>query len=370
VTRFENSGEGTITQAWLADGRRLLVSYWAQSRAQFVSDLGILDLTTGAITRLTMNVSDSFSGPSVSADGTRVIATASHWEREMWRVPDGPDPLANGRRAERLLDATVDPMWTYVTRDGLTLLYNNAAIGSRNLWLMPLDRSTPAKQITSVGGDRVLHSSLSPDGARVAFISSANGHADLWVQHVDGSGLRPLTNDPAAEAWPVWSPDGRSIMYSSGAGAGAKTMIVPADGGEPRHLIDGFFRGDWINQPDGSGTWAVTSLQGALGIRLIDVESGTELWREPDASAMSLPMFNRDATAISVAFADGSARNGIAVIDTATRKRRVAVRFSEPFQFFFRASWIENDRAFAVNRYRTRSHIVIFDGFLAPHGGT
>jgi Tol biopolymer transport system component len=91
---------------------------------------------------------------------------------EVWKVPDGPDPIANGKRAERLVDATSDPMWTYVSRDGGTLLYNNAVVGSRNLWLWPLDRSRAPRQVTSISGDRVMHSSLSPDGTRVAFISS------------------------------------------------------------------------------------------------------------------------------------------------------------------------------------------------------
>jgi hypothetical protein len=75
-------------------------------------------------------------------------------------------------------------------------------------------------------------------------------------------------------------------------------------------------------------------------------------------------MFNRDGSAISFAFPDGTDRQGIAVLETATRQRRVAVRFSEPFQIMFRASWIEGDRAFAVNRLTTRSHIVQFDGLL------
>ena len=360
VTRFTNSGEGPTTQSWLPDGRHLLVSYWAQSRAQFVNDLGILDVDTGEISRLTMNVSESFNAPSLSADGSRAIVTASRYEREMWKVPDdGPDPIANGKRAERLLDVTDDPMWTYVTRDGGTLLYNNAMVGSRNLWLLPLDRSRPARQITSIAGDRVMHSSLSPDGTRVAFISSASGHADVWTQQVDGSGLKALTNDPVAEAWPVWSPDGKSIMYS----AGRQAMIIPADGGEPGKVVDGFFRGDWIAKPDGTGTIAVSSSDPVPGIRLIDVENRKELWRESFATGYSLPMFNHDGRSISVAFTDGPGRQGIAVYDTATRKRRVAVRFPEPFQLYFRASWIDNDRAFAVNRYRIRSHIVMFDGF-------
>ena len=79
-----------------------------------------------------------------------------------------------------------------------------------------------------------------------------------------------------------------------------------------------------------------------------------------------MPMFNRDGSAISFALQDGPERLAIEVIDTATQRRRLAAHFSEPFTFFFRASWIDNDRAFAVNRYWSRSNLVLFDGFLAP----
>jgi Tol biopolymer transport system component len=188
----------------------------------------------------------------------------------------------------------------------------------------------------------------------------ANGTTGLWLQNVDGSGLRPLTK---ADAWPVWSPDGRFIMYA----VDQQTMVVSADGGEPRKLIDGFFRGDWIARPDGQGTWAVSVVQGAgpgsAGIRLIDVERRVELWTE-SAPGLAHPMFNHDGSAISVGFGDSSGQGGIAVYDTATRKRRIAVRFPEPFHFYFRASWIDDDRGFAVNRYRLRSRVVMIDGLL------
>ena len=206
VTRFMRSAQGTTSQTWVPDNRHLVVSYSASSTAlNRATDLGIIDVETGAITRLTTNVVDSFRGPTLSTDGTRLVVTASRMQKDLWKVPNGPDPVANGRAATRLLDTALDPMWTYVTRDGRTLLFNNALVGSRNLWMMPLDGSTKPRQITSVTGDAVMHSSLSPDGTHVAFVSSATGNSDVWVQHVDGSDLRQLTNDPAAEAWPVWS---------------------------------------------------------------------------------------------------------------------------------------------------------------------
>ena len=164
--------------------------------------MGGWDSATGSITRFTTNVAQGFNSPSLSADGSRMVVTANSPQREVWKVPFGPDALESGRSAVRLVDATLDPMWTFVTRDGKTLLFNNALVGSRNLWTMPLDGSSKPRQITSMAGDAIMHSSLSPDAAQVAFASSATGDSDVWVQNVDGSDLRQLTNDAPAEAWP------------------------------------------------------------------------------------------------------------------------------------------------------------------------
>src|SRR5262245_2263434 len=112
----------------------------------------------------------------------------------------------------------------------------------------------------------VMHSSLSPDGTRVAFASSVTGISDLWVQNVDGSDLRQLTNDQAAESWPVWSPDGERILYGALRDGRFETRLVPARGGTPEKIEDGFFRGDWIRKPDGSGTWIVSANDGG-GLR-------------------------------------------------------------------------------------------------------
>ena len=109
VTRFTRSSEGVVTQAWLADNRHLVVSFRVARGMLAPADLGVLDVDTGSIARLTMNVTDSFNAPSVSADGSRMIVTATRYMREVWKVPFGSDPDANGRAAIRLLDASQDP---------------------------------------------------------------------------------------------------------------------------------------------------------------------------------------------------------------------------------------------------------------------
>jgi serine/threonine protein kinase len=366
VTKFTRSSEGVVTQAWLPDNRDLIVSFRAGRGVLAPTDLGVLNVETGSIARLTMNVADSFDAPSVSADGSRVIVTASRYLRELWKVPLGSDPDANGRAAVRLLDASQDPMWAYVSRDGRTLLFNNALVGSRNLWTMPLDASTKPRQITAVPGDAVMHSSLSPDGTHVAFVSSTTGNSDVWVQNVDGSDMRQLTNDSAAEAWPIWSPDGRLILYGSLRDGKWETRRVPAAGGPAEVIVEGFFRGDSIRMPDGSGTWAVTSSGTGGGLRLLDVERRRVVWQEYHGPGNAMPMFSQDGRLASMPYSDGSDRDAIWVYDVGTGKGRLAVRFDRPFQIAFRASWVDDDRAFVVNRQQPISHIVMFDRFWKP----
>ncbi len=55
------------------------------------------------------------------------------------------------------------------------------------------------------------HPALSPDGKRIAF----DWHGDIWICPVDGGAAERLTDDPADEQKPCWSPDGRKLAYSS-----------------------------------------------------------------------------------------------------------------------------------------------------------
>ena len=43
---------------------------------------------------------------------------------------------------------------------------------------------------------------------RIAFESSRDGNLEIYSMNPDGSGQTNLTNDPAEDTDPVWSPDG------------------------------------------------------------------------------------------------------------------------------------------------------------------
>lgn len=201
-----------------------------------------------------------------------------------------------------------------------------------------------------------------------AFASRATGNSDIWTQNVDGSDLRQLTNDEAADAWPVWSPDGRWVVFASLRVGGWETRLVPAAGGPAEKIMDGFFRGDCIRQPGGNGTWLVSSLAGG-GLRLIDLERRTVVWEERlGRGGFSLPMFSPDGRFVSFPRQESRDLNAIWLYEAATGKSRVVVRFPETFQILFRASWVDDGSAFIVNRQQTISHIVLFDRFWMKEG--
>jgi len=95
------------------------------------------------------------------------------------------------------------------------------------------------KQISSIPqSGRYLGPKLSPDGTKltVEIFAGGQGIGDVWVLDLTRGTSTRLTFGPIGQADPIWSPDGKTIFYSSGSSA---TYIVAkaADGSTPEHIV-------------------------------------------------------------------------------------------------------------------------------------
>ncbi len=59
---------------------------------------------------------------------------------------------------------------------------------------------------------------------------------DIWVAKEDGTNVRRLTDHPARDTFPRFSPDGRWIAFSSSRYGNNDVFVMPAAGGAPRRL--------------------------------------------------------------------------------------------------------------------------------------
>ena len=59
---------------------------------------------------------------------------------------------------------------------------------------------------------------------------------DIWVADLSGGEARRLTSTPAVESNPVFSPDGRSIAFTSNRSGVPMVYVVPVVGGNPTRL--------------------------------------------------------------------------------------------------------------------------------------
>ena len=56
--------------------------------------------------------------------------------------------------------------------------------------------------------------SWSPDGRSIAFTSDRDGNREIYVMDANGDNLRNLTNESSQDRHPSWSPDGLSIAFN------------------------------------------------------------------------------------------------------------------------------------------------------------
>jgi eukaryotic-like serine/threonine-protein kinase len=102
--------------------------------------------------------------------------------------------------------------------------------GKNRLWLAPLDRKSPPRQIPNVEGDGPLFD----PGGEIVFRAREGDYGFAFRVREDGTGLRKASDHPVIETESI-SPDGQWLaVYARPSGEAAGAMLVlPLGGGPP-----------------------------------------------------------------------------------------------------------------------------------------
>jgi len=121
--------------------------------------------------------------------------------------------------------------------EGKIAFYSNRS-GNPEIFVMNVDGTNPTNLTNNPAWD--YGPAWSPDGTKIAFVSWRDGLSEIYVMNTDGTNPIRLTNDPVYgsvyDESPTWSPDGTKIAFDSTRDGNYEIYVMNADGTSPTRL--------------------------------------------------------------------------------------------------------------------------------------
>ncbi len=194
-------GAGADTEPrWSPDGKRLAFARGPSGEQQ----LFVAAADGSLARRLGVDDRNRITALAWSADGTQIVVAMDAAGSPALVAVDANDgarvPL--GARGATALDIA----------DPVGLVYEQRRYDA-NVWRVALRDGEPPRRL-SASRRYDAQPALSPDGSRVAYVSSRDAVTSVWVVEADGREHR-LPLDPDA-IWnrPAWSPDGKQLLLT------------------------------------------------------------------------------------------------------------------------------------------------------------
>jgi eukaryotic-like serine/threonine-protein kinase len=235
VTPFRPES-GDVNDCWpqfLPDGRRFLFFHVTNSRETtgvYVGSIG-----GGAPRRILTSQTMALYAPSgVLLQIRQQTLVALPFDAVGGVITEDPIPIAQGLGEEGF-----PPFRGAFAVAATGVLAYRLAGGERRRQLMWVDRGGLARGATGQPfPGYFISAELSPDGQRVAVDRFVSGNEDVWLFDVQTAVPTRFTFDPKNDWGPVWSADGRRVLFASNRNGVDDLFEKPASGaGEEQPLL-------------------------------------------------------------------------------------------------------------------------------------
>jgi tricorn protease len=232
------------------------------------------------------------------------------WQGDLWLV------AATGGEARRLTvhpAAERHPVWS---RDGRFLAFSSDRHGSDDVFVMPIDGSTPPRRLTFASVDDTPLD-FTPDGSAVLFESNRSlgirWLPQLWTVPVTGG--TPQLHQDAFGQWAAISPDGHATVYVRGAtkwtrrgyrGAANRDLWLHIADGDNVQLTDFEGDDDVPSFVDSHTVAFLSSRSGRKNVFLLNlVDQTAHQLSYHDGSDVRFPRAAADGSLVAYEFEDG-----------------------------------------------------------------
>ncbi|NHQ60616.1 Tol-Pal system beta propeller repeat protein TolB [Chlorobium sp. BLA1] len=224
LEQLTNTKSITLTPALSPDGKYLAYTdFTAGHPALYIRNLS--DRKTSFVSKNGISIDPGWRGSS------EVATTLSYeGDQEIYLVrPDG----SVSRRVTNSKGIDVSPTFS---PDGSKMAFVSSRNGLPQIFVQDI-HSGEVKRLT-FSGRYNTQPSWSPSGDKIAYTTwEKNGEINIFVINADGSSLRQLTRNAQENEAPSWSPDGEMIVFSSNRQGAKKLYVMSASGENQRRLL-------------------------------------------------------------------------------------------------------------------------------------
>ena len=250
VDKLTNHKSVALSPTWSPDGSKVAYTAFVQ-RAKTKTrnaDMFIYEIITGKRWLVSYRQGIN-SGAAFAPNGKDLYLTLSQGGTpDIYKMAtDGTleTRITNGPRGAMNVEPTISP-------DGKKIAFSSDRSGNPMIYVMNIDGSNPTR--VTFAGKYNATPSWSPDGKRLAFAGWSEDHFDVFTMSADGSDMIRITSAKKPNGkWannedPVFSDDGRLLMYTSNRTGTNQIYISNLDGSEERRITNdkfNYFKPKW-----------------------------------------------------------------------------------------------------------------------------